>query len=224
MALTEKKLSEYSDITSGQIDATTRVPTITGSPLTNKNLKISDLVVDDLNTSNSFRPLSSKMGKKLQDEKAPLLNPVFSGTVSGLDKSMVGLDNVDNTSDLLKPISNATKSAIDWKADKSELTYYKPKTIPISTNGDSFSLNDIETLVYMTTDATTFTLNTAIVPTVGTKIIFKNANVASSSIVGTDLVVDGENRDPVSGTPLVLSGAYSKMTIMFVAGKSWVTI
>ena len=41
------------------------------------------------------------------DLKAPLLNPTFTGTVSGVTKTMVGLGNVDNTSDLDKPVSSA---------------------------------------------------------------------------------------------------------------------
>ena len=32
--------------------------------------------------------------------KAPINNPTFTGTVSGITKDMVGLNNVDNTSDL----------------------------------------------------------------------------------------------------------------------------
>jgi hypothetical protein len=34
-----------------------------------------------------------------------LASPTFTGTVSGIDKTMVGLSNVDNTSDANKPIS-----------------------------------------------------------------------------------------------------------------------
>jgi hypothetical protein len=50
------------------------------------------------------------------DLKAPLANPTFTGTVSGISKSMVGLGNVDNTSDASKPISTATQTALDNKA------------------------------------------------------------------------------------------------------------
>lgn len=46
------------------------------------------------------------------DLKAPLANPTFTGTVSGVTKSMVGLGNVDNTSDTDKPVSTAQASAI----------------------------------------------------------------------------------------------------------------
>lgn len=50
------------------------------------------------------------------DEKAPIDSPTFTGTVSGVDKSMVGLGNVDNTSDANKPISTAVQNALDLKA------------------------------------------------------------------------------------------------------------
>ena len=39
-----------------------------------------------------------------------------------LDKSDIGLDNVDNTSDLDKPISNDTQTALDDKASDADLT------------------------------------------------------------------------------------------------------
>ena len=41
---------------------------------------------------------------------APVNNPSFSGTVQGVTKESVGLGNVDNTSDLNKPVSNATQN------------------------------------------------------------------------------------------------------------------
>ena len=46
-------------------------------------------------------------------------NPTFTGTVSGITKAMVGLGNVDNTSDMDKPISTATQTALDDKVTKS---------------------------------------------------------------------------------------------------------
>ena len=41
----------------------------------------------------------------------------FTGTTSGITKSMVGLNNVDNTSDANKPISTATQTALNLKQD-----------------------------------------------------------------------------------------------------------
>ena len=43
-----------------------------------------------------------------------------------ITKANIGLGNVDNTSDLNKPISTATKAALDLKADKSSLSGYIP--------------------------------------------------------------------------------------------------
>ena len=50
----------------------------------------------------------------------------FSGTVSGVTKSMVGLGNVDNTSDANKPVSTATQTALDLKLSLTEpsIDYY----------------------------------------------------------------------------------------------------
>jgi hypothetical protein len=47
--------------------------------------------------------------------KAPINSPTFTGTVSGITKGMVGLGAVDNTSDLDKPISTATQTALNAK-------------------------------------------------------------------------------------------------------------
>ncbi len=55
------------------------------------------------------------------DLKAPLASPTFTGTVSGISKTMVGLGNVDNTTDLNKPISTATQAALDTKASSSSV-------------------------------------------------------------------------------------------------------
>jgi uncharacterized protein (TIGR02145 family) len=47
--------------------------------------------------------------------KAPIASPTFTGTVSGVTSAMVGLGNVDNTSDANKPVSTATQTALDLK-------------------------------------------------------------------------------------------------------------
>ena len=56
-------------------------------------------------------------------------------------KAQVGLGNVDNTSDLAKPISNATQTALDLKADKTQLANYVPNTRTV--NGKQLSTNII---------------------------------------------------------------------------------
>jgi hypothetical protein len=55
--------------------------------------------------------------------KAPINNPAFTGTVTGITSAMVGLGNVDNTTDANKPISTATQSSLDLKAPLASPTF-----------------------------------------------------------------------------------------------------
>ena len=63
--------------------------------------------------------------------KAAIASPTFTGTVGGITKSMVGLGNVNNTTDLLKPVSAAQQTALDLKADDADLnTHISDATNP----------------------------------------------------------------------------------------------
>jgi hypothetical protein len=53
---------------------------------------------------------------------APLASPTFTGTVSGITKSMVGLANVNNTSDAAKPVSDATQLVLDSKTSTTDVS------------------------------------------------------------------------------------------------------
>lgn len=53
--------------------------------------------------------------------KANLASPTFTGTVSGITAAMVGLGNVNNTSDANKPVSTAQATAIALMIDAAEL-------------------------------------------------------------------------------------------------------
>ena len=55
------------------------------------------------------------------EQLTPRHNPTFTGTVVGIDKTMVGLSNVDDTSDADKPISTKTKTALDLKSNASDV-------------------------------------------------------------------------------------------------------
>ncbi len=45
------------------------------------------------------KPIST-LTQTASNLKTPVANPIFTGTISGITKIMVGLPNVDNTSDL----------------------------------------------------------------------------------------------------------------------------
>ena len=69
------------------------------------------------------------------DAKAPTASPTFTGTVSGVTKSMVGLGNVDNTADADKPVSSATQTALDAKAPLASPALTGTPTAPTATAG-----------------------------------------------------------------------------------------
>lgn len=58
-----------------------------------------------------------------------------------LTKTDVGLGNVDNTSDALKPISAATQGALDLKADKTGATFTGPISVPDDAYGIGWNGN-----------------------------------------------------------------------------------
>ncbi|MFM1819979.1 MAG: hypothetical protein RLZZ402_338 [Bacteroidota bacterium] len=62
---------------------------------------------------------------------APKASPTFTGTVSGINKSMVGLGSVENTSDEAKPISIATQTALNLKENTAN------KSTNVVTDGSS---------------------------------------------------------------------------------------
>lgn len=57
-------------------------------------------------------------------------------------KSQVGLSNVDNTSDLNKPISTATQAALDKKANQTDVDSIKNNTTLIKNGSGGFSAGD----------------------------------------------------------------------------------
>ena len=55
--------------------------------------------------------------------KADIASPTFTGSVSGITKSMVGLGSADNTADADKPVSSAASTAIGLKANSASPTF-----------------------------------------------------------------------------------------------------
>jgi hypothetical protein len=71
--------------------------------------------------------------------KAPLASPTFTGTVSGVTKAHVGLENVDNTSDTNKPVSSAVTTALGLKAPVASPTFTGTVTIPAGASISGFA-------------------------------------------------------------------------------------
>lgn len=93
---------------------------INGAPLALDTL--SELASQLGNNQSAVSALTNSINAKLDSTVAastyaPKANPTFTGTVSGVTKTHVGLGNVDNTSDLNKPVSIAVNDALDLKAN-----------------------------------------------------------------------------------------------------------
>jgi hypothetical protein len=83
-----------------------------------------------LSLAHGFRTTNNVVGNLIQDSagnslelKANINSPTFTGTVGGITKTMVGLGNVDNTTDAAKPVSTAQQTALNLKANLASPTF-----------------------------------------------------------------------------------------------------
>lgn len=80
-------------------------------------------------------------GNSLAQTYAPIYSPTFTGTVtftgdvSGLNANMVGLSNVQNTSDMNKPVSTATFTALSAKVNVTDASLVGVPRAPTASNG-----------------------------------------------------------------------------------------
>lgn len=109
----------------------TNIKTIEGQTLLgsgNIDLTKADVGLSNVdNTSDMSKPISTDMQTALDDKQEFLVSGTNIKTVEGqsllgsgnidITKADVGLSNVDNTSDLNKPISTATQTALNAKQD-----------------------------------------------------------------------------------------------------------
>lgn len=71
--------------------------------------------------------------------KANIASPTFTGTVSGITATMVGLGSVNNTADTAKPVSTAQQTALDLKANIASPTFTGTVTIPSGASISGFA-------------------------------------------------------------------------------------
>jgi hypothetical protein len=111
--------------------------------------------------------------------KADIASPTFTGTVAGIDKTMVGLANVDNTTDLLKPVSTATQTALDLKSNVESPSFTGIPLAPTAVLGNN-----------TTQLATTSFVSAAV--TAGTSLTSANIRVGNASNVATAVALSGD--------------------------------
>jgi hypothetical protein len=133
-------------------------------------------------------------------------------TFATLNKSAVGLGNVDNTSDANKPVSTATQTALDAKTNKL-----------ITTNRQTASytlvLSDADKLVEMNVGSAnnlTVPLNSSVAFSTGTQILLAQYGAGQTTIVATSGVTIRSN-----GAKLKLNAQYSGATLIKIDTNEW---
>lgn len=141
------------------------------------------------------------------DLKAPIASPTFTGTVSGITKSMVGLPNVDNTSDLAKPVSTATQTALDGKFDESN-GVLSGVSSPTYAAGKLVYDTDNESMTFFNNEAD-------IALQVGQEHWIRVRNVSGSTILnGRAVYISGND----SGLPTIALARADAASTAYVAG------
>jgi hypothetical protein len=102
------------NILDGATLTTSELNLLAGVTASTAELNILDGVTASTSELNYLDGVTSALQTQL-DAKAPTADPTFTGTVSGITKSMVGLGSVNDTADADKPVSTATQTALDAK-------------------------------------------------------------------------------------------------------------
>ena len=111
--------AKLSSATATGIYAPLNDPTFGGTVSLPGTTSIGDVSATEIGYLNGVTSSVQTQLTDLDTTKADLESPTFTGTVSGVTKSHVGLSNVDNTSDANKPISTAQQTALDAKLNLS---------------------------------------------------------------------------------------------------------
>jgi hypothetical protein len=170
------------------------------------------------NTSDANKPVSSATQTALNLKEntitATTSADYYRGdkTFATLNKTAVGLGNVDNTSDANKPVSTATQTALDAKTNKL-----------ITTNRQTASytlvLSDADKLVEMnvaTANDLTIPLNSSVAFATGTQILLAQYGAGQTTIVPTSGVTVRSN-----GAKLKLNVQYSGATLIKIDTDEW---
>ena len=170
------------------------------------------------NTSDANKPVSSATQTALNLKEntitATTSADYYRGdkTFATLNKSAVGLGNVDNTSDANKPVSTATQTALDAKTNKL-----------ITTNRQTASytlvLADADKLVEMNVGSAnnlTIPLNSSVAFATGTQILLAQYGAGQTTIVPTSGVTVRSN-----GAKLKLNVQYSGATLIKIGTDEW---
>ena len=144
------------------------------------------------------------------NSKAPRESPTFTGTVSGITASMVGLSNVDNTSDANKPVSTATQTALNLKANLVSPTFTGTVSgITATMVGLGAVTNESKATMFTSPTFTGTPLS--ITASVGTN----TTQIATTAFVQSEILNSYNNILEISTSTLTLSSTHYNKYIRF---------
>ena len=133
-------------------------------------------------------------------------------TFATLNKTAVGLGNVDNTSDANKPVSTAQQTALDAKTAKLITTNRQTASYTLVI-GDADKLVEINNA---SANNLTIPLNSSVAFSTGTQILLAQYGAGQTTIVATSGVTIRSN-----GAKLKLNAQYSGATLIKIAENEW---
>ena len=133
-------------------------------------------------------------------------------TFATLNKTAVGLGNVDNTTDANKPVSTATQTALDAKTNKLIVTNRQTASYTLVL-GDADKLVEINNA---SANNLTIPLNSSVAFATGTQILLAQYGAGQTTIVATTGVTIRSN-----GAKLKLNAQYSGATLVKIAENEW---
>ena len=133
-------------------------------------------------------------------------------TFATLNKTAVGLGNVDNTTDANKPVSTATQTALDAKTAKLITTNRQTASYTLVI-GDADKLVEINNA---SANNLTVPLNSSVAFSTGTQILLAQYGAGQTTIVATSGVTIRSN-----GAKLKLNAQYSGATLIKIAENEW---
>ena len=175
--------------------------------------EIAAAFADDPNFATS---ITTTIGNKLDSSLAattyaPKASPTFTGTVGGVTKAHVGLGNVDNTSDLAKPISTLTQTALNAKIN--EIIEFNAQT-------GNYTLQSTDTgkLIEMSGGGTLTIPSDAVYNfPIGTSIEILQTGASQVTIAGTGFT-------PNATPGLKLRTQWSSASVLKRGSNSWVVL
>jgi len=133
-------------------------------------------------------------------------------TFATLNKTAVGLGNVDNTTDANKPVSTATQTALDAKTNKLIVTNRQTASYTLVL-GDADKLVEINNA---SANNLTIPLNSSVAFATGTQILLAQYGAGQTTIVATSGVTIRSN-----GAKLKLNAQYSGATLIKIDTNEW---